>query len=363
MFFASKYLGFFLSFVVISVSAMDRRDGAPFIDVFRPTPGIQLRFFAAGPITGKDSEALKQQKLPVLFLTGMGGFLEEYAHVSETLRSQGRKVYGLEWRGQGGSSRVPGRVHTDSFDYYIQDLHTFVEQKIEETRFDIFALSMGAHIALRYAAEGGSRRINSIAAISPMVRMITPVPFWVSQIVANAACFLGGSQWYALGQGPYDVDESCQRMRTKSLITEGELEKYRGAVERNLDKVPGGVTWGWVAAAMQSVGSLLSSDISVRTMIFQTPRDAVVDVGSYPELIERMEHDVVTVSLDAPHDMFFGGDEILKEIIGRFEDFSRNQYLSFQKMQNFKRFLFVWKLLKLHSALKQPSKPQVSSEQ
>lgn len=360
MFFASKYLGFFLSFVIISVSAMDRRDGSPFIDVFEPTPGIQLRFFSAGPIIGQDSEVLEQQKPPVLFLTGMGGFLEEYAHVSETLRGQGRKVYGLEWRGQGGSSRIPGCVHTDSFDHYIRDLHAFVEQKIEETRFDIFALSMGAHIALRYAAEGGSRRVNSIAAIAPMVRMITPVPFWVSQIVANTACFLGGSQWYALGQGPYDVDEACHRMRTKSLVTEDELEKYRGAVERNPDKVPGGVTWGWVSAAMQSVGSLLSSDISTRTMIFQTPRDAVVDLGSYPELIERMEHDVVTVSLDAPHDMFFGGEGTLKEIMKHFESFSRDQYLSFQKMQNLKRFLYVWKLLKLYNAF---TKRQVPFEQ
>lgn len=281
------------------------------VQYFKRPENVSVRFMEMHPTE------IQEHTSHIIFVPGMGGMLEEYIHVGKRLAEEGHYVWMLEWRGQGGSSRISDRIHVDSFDEYIDDLAAFIESKIPSEKVGIFALSMGAHVSLRYASES-PKRVAYVSAISPLVRMRTPFPFWMSRILTEIACAIGWQNNFALGQMPYDLGRATEHLINDCQLPEGELARYQRTILSNPEHTPGGVTWGWVLAAMRSLDMLLASEIPVPVQTFETPRDHRVDVTSYDEL---MISDVERRRLDAPHDMFYGGATIVDEVMRQFREF------------------------------------------
>lgn len=289
-----------------TLQAAERDDNLD-IQIFSPEANIQVRYAKIEP---------KHKYFPadLIFLPGKGGFLEEYQHVGKKLAHDGHRVWMLEWRGQGGSTRIPDRVHIDSFDQYVSDLHAFINKNFKFSSVGIFALSMGGHVALRYAADH-PEKIEYIATVAPLVKMKTPIPFQLSKNIANFMWLISYHKEFALGQGPFNLEQACSILKDVCLVQEGELNRYRDIMQKYKDKVGGGVTWGWVAAAMESSDKLLSKPINVPVLVFESTRDHLIDTSSYKALYEVIQKKLIYHRYDAPHDMFYGDSKLVADMI------------------------------------------------
>ena len=93
----------------------------------------------------------------VCLFQGRGEFIEKYFEVVADLRRRGFAVATMDWRGQGGSSRMlsnPRKGHVRSFAEYDQDLAHFMKEIVLPDcppPYIALAHSMGGHILLRNA--------------------------------------------------------------------------------------------------------------------------------------------------------------------------------------------------------------------
>lgn len=93
-----------------------------------------------------------QSKAAIVLVHGFGEHSGRYQEMAEHFLDQGLSVYALDHRGHGRSEGP--RWNPESFDYYVEDLKTFVESVKQEERVDkVFMLghSLGGEIALKYA--------------------------------------------------------------------------------------------------------------------------------------------------------------------------------------------------------------------
>src|SRR5471032_2543572 len=89
-----------------------------------------------------------------VLLNGQTEFIEKYFEVIDELRGRGLAVASLDWRGQGGSTRMapddPLKAHIDDFSQYDADLNLFMDKIVAPlagARPPIaLSHSMGGHI-------------------------------------------------------------------------------------------------------------------------------------------------------------------------------------------------------------------------
>lgn len=90
---------------------------------------------------------------------GRTEFIEKYAEVIEEFRTRGFMVACLDWRGQGGSSRVNAnslKGHIADYAHYDEDLLNFMSEIVKKSckpPFIAFSHSMGGLILLRSALQ------------------------------------------------------------------------------------------------------------------------------------------------------------------------------------------------------------------
>ena len=121
---------------------------------FLPPPG-----FVWDSFTTADGAVLRCGHLPVaaapaecVVVGGFGEFIEIQFETVRDLGARGLAVWGLDWRGQGGSSRPrrwPNRARARCFDDDAADLAAFVSERLTSGRPRLLiAHSMGGAIAL-----------------------------------------------------------------------------------------------------------------------------------------------------------------------------------------------------------------------
>ena len=87
-----------------------------------PRKGLRLRFASWQSV-------LRERRGTVCILPGRAEFIEKYFEVVGELRRRGFAVAVLDWRGQGGSSRLtrnPLKGHINDFAEYEDDLAYFM---------------------------------------------------------------------------------------------------------------------------------------------------------------------------------------------------------------------------------------------
>jgi lysophospholipase len=223
----------------------------------------------------------------VCLLGGRGEFAEKYFEVVADLRRRGFAVATMDWRGQGGSSRLlsnPRKGHISSFSEYDSDLTLFMKEIVLPDcppPFHALGHSMGANILLRNAAHPGSW-FERMILCAPMIAVADErvgYPQAIARGYAEAGCLLGFSRSYIKGgsdkvieQGPFEGN----------LLTSDRERWYRNKAV--LDTNPalglGSPTIGWLRAAYRSMG-LVSSDgyaasVRVPMMVFVAGKDEIV---------------------------------------------------------------------------------------
>ncbi|MCJ7597332.1 MAG: alpha/beta hydrolase, partial [Methyloceanibacter sp.] len=125
--------------------------------------------------------ALKERSGTVCIFPGRNEFIEKYFEVVSELRRRGFAVAVLDWRGQGGSSRLtrnPLKGHVRNFADYEEDLTHFMKGVVlPDCPTPYFALghSMSAAVLFRAATKRGGW-FSRMVMTSPMIEILN-LPF------------------------------------------------------------------------------------------------------------------------------------------------------------------------------------------
>lgn len=255
----------------------------------------------------------------VVVLPGRAEFIEKYAETLTDLLDWGFATAILDWRGQGGSDRfLPqrDRGHVLAIEDYLADLDAVL------ARLDTLALprpflmlahSMGGHIGLRHLHDHPDR-FAAAAMSAPMFGIhlgLTPLP--VARALCLAATRSGAGWRYAPGQRGVDLAHYVFA-RNRLTTSPERYECLRRHVAETPELVLGGVTYGWLGAALSSIALTRQQGYleSIRTpiLILQAGREQVVSNRAEAMTASRLRAARLAVFPDARHELLQERDEI-----------------------------------------------------
>ncbi|MBF0209415.1 MAG: alpha/beta hydrolase [Desulfamplus sp.] len=274
----------------------------------------------------------------ILLLNGRTEFMEKYNSIASKLASMGYDVMSLDWRGQGLSVREllnRDKGYVKDFNLYISDLELFYNLYVlphaicSKLTITIVAHSMGGHIALRFLSEHSKSRsfeadIKNAILISPMIDIITsPIKQnfaksftdWASRQLAYLAIRFGFDKTYIPGGKDYSIKDV--KFKDNPLTNDWDnfwLEHKEIAKNRNL--ALGGVTWGWLKAAFDSISILNDkrylASIKTPVWIFSAKEDSVVSNKAQQRACKIIQNGKFISIKKAKHEILFETDEVRK---------------------------------------------------
>jgi lysophospholipase len=194
--------------------------------------------------------------------------MEKYSEVVDELNQRRLTVYSCDWRGQGLSDRMLDdgqKGHVASFEDYLNDLEQLMAlmgRGEAPSPFILMGHSMGGHIAARFL-ERHPRFFDRVVMTAPMIDIRLPafLPRFLLRWLVRQAVGKGLQGAYALGSGGFSARD--RRFEGNPLTSDrGRFERNVAMIERNPRLAVGGVTYGWLAAALQSIDRLAASDFA-----------------------------------------------------------------------------------------------------
>lgn len=255
----------------------------------------------------------------VVLLPGRTEFVEKYADTGAWLAGQGYAAAVLDWQGQGASFRLlpnPRKGHVADFSAYLDDLGLLLARLAAQGSpepFLMLAHSMGGHIGLRWLAERDGRhapRFGAAAMVAPMFDIVFgPLPRGFVRRLAGLAARIGGGHLYAPGQGDA-LARPLRRFETNPLTTCPErYRRWRALLERHPDHGIGGVTFGWLDAALRSIAITRAPGyleaITVPVLVCQAAEETIVCNRAQAELAARLPRGELAVFAGARHDLLW----------------------------------------------------------
>ena len=177
------------------------------------------------------------------------------------------------------------------------------------------AHSMGAMVATLHLAED-PRRFAAAVLSAPMHALRTaPLPRWLAAAVAAAACAVGLSTAYAPGQRDYDPD--ADGVFTPDNPITGDPARYavfHDAYRARPELRVGGVTYGWVRAALRAgdevLGALPLDAVGTPVLLLSAPDDRIVDASVHPLVAQRFGRCTLATYPAARHELLMERDAI-----------------------------------------------------
>ncbi len=266
----------------------------------------------------------------LLLLNGRSEFMEKYQSVVEELISRGFHVISLDWRGQGLSvreleNRDKGYIH--SFQCYLDDLSLFYDRIVIplELPVTVLAHSMGGHIALRFMARRGAEIKNAVL-LSPMVDIVTaPLPRPLAGVLARQMVRWRRDTSYVPGNGDYHRKGVRFANNPLSHDSQGFWQEHR-CIERNRDLALGGVTWGWLNAAFDSIDVLNAKGVAQRinlpVLLMSAAEDRVVSCKAQEKLCKQLPRGTFVSVPRARHEILNESEEVLAFFWHHFDRFT-----------------------------------------
>ena len=267
----------------------------------------------------------------VILLHGRTEFLEKYLEVVGELNGRGFDVWSMDWRGQGLSDRMlehPQKGHIDRFETYIGDLVWFVNEIVHTRRGPVILLahSMGGHVGIRAVLETRIKP-DGLVTTAPMIALpMGRLATMGSRIISNLAAGVGLGKRY--GPGMSDHDPARVKFDNNPLTGDRErFNRFYGLLARNPGLALGGVTWGWLSAAFDSMAELqrLARDPAevCPVLICTAMADRVLSVGAQSALSDAVQN-WTQIRLDgARHEPMMETDAIRARFWAAFDDFLR----------------------------------------
>jgi lysophospholipase len=285
--------------------------------------GVRLRF-------ARWSSALKQRQGTVCIFPGRAEFIEKYFEVVGELRRRGFTVAVLDWRGQGGSSRLLKnslKGHVRNFADYEDDVARFMnEVALPDCPPPYYALanSMGATVLLKAATMRGCW-FSRMVLIAPMLKIVG-LPF-SSPVVAmlTGALTLSGFARSAVPGGKKDYLAS-QIFEGNPLTSDRErFLRNQSVLSVAPELAVGPPTIGWVRAALAAMAAVESdrfaSRLRVPVLMIAAGDDRIVSSKAIEELALRLKVGSQVVLRGARHEMLQERDMIREQVWAAFDAF------------------------------------------
>jgi len=292
--------------------------------------GAKLRF-ARWP------SSLRERRGTVCVFPGRAEFIEKYFEVVGELRRRGFAVAVLDWRGQGGSSRLlrdPLKGHVRSFADYDDDLARFMSEVVlPDCPPPYFALahSMAGTVLFKAATMRGCW-FSRIVMTAPMLR-IAELPASPGTISAAVwALSLAGFGGAAVPGG--------EKAYLASQVFDGNLQTSdRERFLRNLSVVAaapklavGPPTIAWLRAALGAMADIADdsypSRMRVPVLMLAASDDRIVSSLAIEELAMRLKVGAQLVLRGARHEILQERDAISQQFWAAFDAFVPGAALS-----------------------------------
>ncbi|WP_448579928.1 alpha/beta fold hydrolase [Thermaurantiacus sp.] len=291
--------------------------------------GVPLRMFL---LPHEDARAR------LLLLNGRADFLEKWARLFAELHAAGFALAAFDWRGQGGSGRlVPGDAgHIDSFDTWLADLDevaSFVDEALPGTApWLMLGHSMGGHLLMRWlAARQASARLPGLSPwgailTAPFVDFAIPSP--LRQLLLGLARWEaahGKGAAFAPGQGPWGPHREAPARMAILTSDRAQFEDEGRWIAAEPRLATGGVTWGWLAAAAESLDKLRSTSfaaLDIPVLMLLAGRERLVSNPAALGLARRLPRVEVELLKDAAHEILREADPMRAEALSRIERFA-----------------------------------------
>ncbi len=268
----------------------------------------------------------------VILLGGRKEFMEKYEETIDELKRRKIDVYSMDWRGQGLSTRLLSnrqKGHINNFNEYLEDLSYFINNIVKPVAVSpliILAHSMGGHIALRYLHDY-PRVVYRAVLTSPMIDIMVP-PFlkWIIKFAALFASKTGCGCSYSAGSKDYSYQKNI-KFEGNTLTSDPMrfMDEHR-AIESNPDLALGGVTYGWLAAAFDSIDLLLSEGyaerISTPVFIISAGSDKIVSEAAQKAICSRMSKCQFVSIPDSYHEILKERDSVRNTFWKEFDIFT-----------------------------------------
>lgn len=276
-----------------------------------------------GPLRAALARPAGPPRGTVLLLEGRGEFLEKYAPTVERLVAERLVVLGLDWRGQGGSPRLlPGtqRGHVDDFADYLEDLSLLLaraERLGLPEPWSLLAHSMGGHVALLHLARA-PERIARAALVAPMFDLaLGPLPRPLVALLARTAVRLGAARRYAPGQR--DPVAACRFEDNPTISCREAFAAWWELLRRHPERRIGGVTWGWLAAALRSIEASrapgLLERITTPLLVLRAGEERIVCNRAIARFSERLRTATLVDFPGARHDLLWERAEVRARVL------------------------------------------------
>jgi lysophospholipase len=272
--------------------------------------------------------ALKERRGTVCIFPGRTEFIEKYFEVVGELRRRGFAVAIMDWRGQGGSSRLARNAlkgHVRNFGDYESDLSRFMmEVVLPDCPPPFFALghSMAATILLDAATKKGCW-FSRMVLTAPMLKIARlPMPVWAVGQITEAMTFCG----FGGGMVPGGMKEyrACQKFEGNPLTSDRErFLRNQSVLNAAPQLAVGPPTLGWVHAALQSMAAIDSeafpSRLRVPVLMLAAGDDQVVSNKAIEALSMRLRAGSQIVIRGSRHEIMQERDLIREQFWAAFD--------------------------------------------
>lgn len=298
-----------------------------FIDVRK---GLRLRFASWQPV-------LRERRGTVCIFPGRAEFIEKYFEVVGELRRRGFAVAVLDWRGQGGSSRLtrnPLKGHIEDFAQYEEDLSHFMKAVVlPDCPAPYFALghSMSAMVLFSAATKRGCW-FTRMVMTAPMIEIAgLPIPERLCRNLAD------GLTMFGFGKRPVPAD--ARRFRQDQPFEGNTLTSDRERFMRNLSVLQAAPelaieapTIGWLKAALVAIRRVKDEKFAPRVRIpvlmLAASEDKIVDSKATEALAARLRAGSQIVLQGARHEILQERDAIREQFWAAFDAFVPGAVLS-----------------------------------
>lgn len=284
--------------------------------------GVRLRYASW-------QSALRERRGTVCIFPGRNEFIEKYFEVVGELRRRGFAVAVLDWRGQGGSSRLtrsPIKGHVRDFIDYEEDLYHFMKGVVlPDCPMPYYALghSMAAAVLFNVATKRGCW-FSRMVMTAPMVRLEgLPMSQGLCMGLANAVTHLGlGKQAV-----PGNPEQWTSDVFEENPLTSDRERFYRndGVLQAAPGLAVGPPTFGWLHAAFEAMARLKDEKyaprIRVPSLLIAAGDDQVVSSRATEDLASRLRAGSQIVLRGSRHEILQERDSIREQFWAAFDAF------------------------------------------
>ena len=265
-----------------------------------------------------------------VLLNGQTEFIEKYFEVIDELRARGFLVVTMDWRGQGGSSRMLADLrkgYVRDFADYDDDLDTLLQDVVAPLLRPgekplALAHSMGGHILLRTLARQPDRFAGAVLNAPMIAVSFRGNPEILVRAITAFQMWRGKAHdwvWGMEARDPHNVNFTTQMVTSD----QPRFDRTQALLRTHPDLRLAGATWGWLAAALASMDGLkpYAHDITTPALVVGASDDRICQTPAIKTFAQAMPNARYLEIAGAGHEILMEHDTIRTQFWAAFDHF------------------------------------------